>query len=74
MCRVISSDVARGVCYDQCVLMAKLCKLLLCFILYSKVKLASYLRYLLTSFIFIPIFFSGGSDSKVPACNLGDLG
>ena len=29
-----------GICYDQCVLLAKLCKPLPCFILYSKVKFA----------------------------------
>ena len=38
------------VCYDQCVLLAKLCQPLLCFILYSKAKLACYCRYLLTSY------------------------
>ena len=39
-----------GVCYDQCVLLAKLCWLLTCFILYFKDKLACYSRYLLTSY------------------------
>ena len=38
-----------GVCYDQCVLLAKLCQPLLCFILYSKAKLACYSWYLLTT-------------------------
>ena len=33
--------------YDQCVLLAKLCYLLPCFILYSKAKFACYSRYLL---------------------------
>ena len=37
-----------GVCYDQQVLLTKLCQPLPCFILY-KVKHASYFRYLLTS-------------------------
>ena len=35
-----------GVCYDQCILLAKVCYPLPCFILYSKAKLASYFRYL----------------------------
>ena len=43
-----------GVCYDQCVLLAKLCKPLPCFILYSKAKLACFFRYLLTSYFCIP--------------------
>ena len=37
-----------GVYCDQWVLSAKLCSALLCFVLYSKVKLACYSRYLLT--------------------------
>ena len=37
------------VLYDQCVLLAKLCNPLPCFILYSKVKLACYFRYRSTS-------------------------
>ena len=44
-----------GVCYDQCVLLAKLCYPLPCFILYSKTKLACYSRYLLTSYFHIPV-------------------
>ena len=36
-----------GVCYDQCILLAKLCKALPCFILYSKAKFACYSRCLL---------------------------
>ena len=44
-----------GVCYDQCVLLAKLCKPLPCFILYSKAKLACFFRYLLTSYFCIPV-------------------
>ena len=35
-----------GVCYDQCILLAKLLAFA-CFILYSKAKLACYCRYLL---------------------------
>ena len=44
-----------GMCYDQCVLLAKLFYSLPCFILYSKAKLACYSRYLLTSYICIPV-------------------
>ena len=44
-----------GVCYDQCILLAKLCYPMSCFILYCKVKLAYYYRYLLTSYFCIPI-------------------
>ena len=44
-----------GVCYDQCILLAKLCKPLPCFILYSKAKFAFYSRYLLTSYFCIPV-------------------
>ena len=49
MYRVISLLLEECVCYDQCVLLAKLCWLLPCFILYSRTKLACYSRYLLTS-------------------------
>ena len=42
-----------GVCYAQCVLLAELYQPLLCFILYSKAKLASYSKYLLTSYFCI---------------------
>ena len=41
-----------SVCYDQLVLLAKLCQLLPCFILYSKAK---FTRYLLTSYLCIPV-------------------
>ena len=44
-----------GVCYDQCILLAKLCYPMSCFILYCKVKLAYYYRYLLTSYFCIPV-------------------
>ena len=43
------------VCYDQCVLLAKLCYPLPCFTLYSKAKLACYSRYLSTSYFSILI-------------------
>ena len=52
MHRVISCVVESGVCYDQCVLLAKLLAFAL-FILYSKAKVACYSRYLLTSYFFI---------------------
>ena len=44
-----------GVCYDQCVLLAKLYQPLPCFILYFKAKFANYSRYLLTSYFCIPV-------------------
>ena len=44
-----------GVCYDQCVLLAKLCSPFPSFILYSKAKFACYSRYLLTSYFCIPV-------------------
>ena len=60
-----------GICYDQCVLLEKLCYPLFCFIMYSKAKLACYSRYLLTSYFYIPlscdekyIFFFGVSSRK----------
>ena len=46
-----------GVRYDQCVLLAKLCYPLPCFILYSKAKLACYSRYLLTSYFCILVTY-----------------
>ena len=46
-----------GVCYDQCVLLAKLCQPLSCFILYSKAKLSCYFRHLLTSYFCIPVSY-----------------
>ena len=39
-----------GVCYDHCVLLAKLYQPLPCFILYSKAKFACYSRCFLTSY------------------------
>ena len=44
-----------GVCYDQCILLAKLYEPLPCFILYSKAKFACYFRYFLTSYFCIPV-------------------
>ena len=41
--------------YDQYDLLAKLCLPLPWFILYSKAKLACYSRYILTSYICIPV-------------------
>ena len=42
------------VCYDQCILLAKLCQPLLCFILYSKAKFAWYSGYLFLFCIPVP--------------------
>ena len=47
-----------GVCYEQCVLLAKLCYPLPCFILYSKAKFACYSRCFLTSYFRIPVPFN----------------
>ena len=44
-----------GVWYDQCILLAKLCQPLPCFILYSKVERAYYSRYLFTPYFCIPV-------------------
>ena len=44
-----------GVCYDQCVLLAKLDQSLPCFILYSKAKFVYYSRCFLTSYFCIPV-------------------
>ena len=43
------------VCYDQCVVLTKLCKPLSCFVLHSKAELACYSRCLLTSYFCIPV-------------------
>ena len=55
MCRVFSCVFGRGVCYDQCILLAKLYYSLPCFILYSKAKFACYSRCFLTSYFCIPV-------------------
>ena len=44
-----------GVCYDQCIFLAKLYQSLPCFILYSKAKFACYSRCFLTSYFCIPV-------------------
>ena len=44
-----------GLCCDQWVLLAKLCRPLPCFILYSKAKFASYSKCFLTSYFSIPV-------------------
>ena len=44
-----------SVCYDRCILLAKLFWPLPYFILYSSAKLACYSRYLLTSYFWIPV-------------------
>ena len=55
-----------GVCYDQGVLLAKLCYPLLCFILYSKAKLACYSTYLFTSYFYIPVYLCPGEGNGTP--------
>ena len=45
--------LGENVCYDQCVLLAKLYEPLPCFILYSKAKFACYSRCFLTSYLCI---------------------
>ena len=42
-----------GICYDQCIILAKLCYLLPFFILYSKAKFACYYSCFLTSYFCI---------------------
>ena len=44
-----------GVCYDQCVLLLKLCYPLPCIILYAKAKFVCYYRCLLTTYFCIPV-------------------
>jgi len=55
MCRLFFCVVRRGFCYDQCILLAKFCQPLPCFILYYKAKFACYSRYVLTSYFCIPV-------------------
>ena len=61
----------KSVCYDQHVLLTKLCEPFSCFILYSKAKLACYSRYLLTFYFCIPEpydekdFFFGVSSRSI---------
>ena len=47
-----------GVCYYQCLLLAKLYQLFPCFILYSKTKFAYYSRCFLTSYFRIPASYN----------------
>ena len=57
-CSCVESSLVlleEGVCYDPCVLLAKLCWPLPCFILYSKAKFACYSRCFLTSYFCIPV-------------------
>ena len=48
-----------GVCFDHCVLLAKLYYPLPCFIAYSKAKFACYCRCFLTSYFCIPVLWKG---------------
>ena len=57
-CPCIESSLVlleEGVCYDQCIFLAKLCLSLPCFIPYSKAKFACYSRCFLTSYFCIPV-------------------
>ena len=59
-CPCIESSLVlltQHICYDQCVLLAKLCQPLVCFTLYSKAKLACYSRCFLTSHLCIRILY-----------------
>ena len=47
--------LVEGVYYDQCVLLAKLCLPLACFILCTKAKFVCYFSFLLTSYFCIPV-------------------
>ena len=62
--------VEKGVYYDQCILLTKLCWPLPWFILCSKAKLACYSRYLLTSYFCIPIFYNEMTFVCVCVCVL----
>ena len=58
-CPCIESSLVlleEGVCYDQCILLAKLYQPLPWFILYSKAKFACSSRRFLTSYFCIPVF------------------
>ena len=58
MSRCVESSLVlleEGVCYDQCILLAKFYQPLPCFILHSKTKFACYSRYLLASYFCIPV-------------------
>ena len=53
-----------GVCYDQCIFLAKLYYSLQCFILHSKAKFACYSRCFLTSYFCIPVPYNE-KDTKI---------
>ena len=55
MCRVFSCVVGRGVCYDQCILLAEFYYPFPCFIMYSKANFACYSRCFLSSYFCIPV-------------------
>ena len=64
--------------YDWCIFLARLCRSLSCFILYSKTKLACYSKYLLTSYICSPIPYDEKAYQvavmiKNPPANAGDI-
>ena len=52
---MVTGKLEEGVCYYQCILLAKLYQPLPCFILYSKAKFACYSSYFLTSYFCIPV-------------------
>ena len=57
-CSYVESSLVllnESVCYDQYILLAKLCQPLTCFVLYSKAIFACYSRYPLTSYFCIPV-------------------
>ena len=55
MCRSSLVLLEEGVCYDQCIFLAKLYQPVPCFIPYSKAKFACYSRCFLTSYFCIPV-------------------
>ena len=59
-----------GVCYDQCIFLAKLYQSLPCFILYFKAKFACYSRCFLTSYFCIPVPYNENEST----CNTEDMG
>ena len=75
---VVSSLVLleEGVCYDQCILLAKLYEPLPCFILYSKAKFACYSMCFLETHLLLVIYgnLPASSNSKASAYNARDLG
>ena len=55
LCVQCSLVLEEGVCYNQCILLAKFCQLMPCFILYSNARFTCYSRDLLTSYFYIPV-------------------